>query len=242
MNQIIPLAADHPLTMSSFEISRLVESNHADVRRTIERLANRGVITLPPLAEVSNDGLGPKTISVYNLCKRDSFVVVARLSPEFTARVVDRWQELEEKIQNPDPIAALSDPAFLRSTLLTYTEKVVALEAKVSEQAPKVAVLERIEAGKKSIILTEAAKVLGVKRDELTRRLHKEGWVYRQNKSWVAAIAQIHAGRMEYQEAHYHDDDGNEVAKPYCRLTPKGMIRFAQIHGVNDLSGQAGSA
>lgn len=27
--------------------------------------------------------------------KRDSIIVVAQLSPEFTARLVDRWQELE---------------------------------------------------------------------------------------------------------------------------------------------------
>lgn len=51
--------------MSSREIADLVESNHADVRRSIERLGNRGVITLPPLAEVSNAGPGPKTIGVY---------------------------------------------------------------------------------------------------------------------------------------------------------------------------------
>jgi hypothetical protein len=33
----------------------------------------------------------------YELNKRDSLVVVARLSPEFTAAVIDRWQELESK-------------------------------------------------------------------------------------------------------------------------------------------------
>uniref|UniRef100_UPI00193B22D7 hypothetical protein n=1 Tax=Cysteiniphilum marinum TaxID=2774191 RepID=UPI00193B22D7 len=33
----------------------------------------------------------------YALNKRDSLVVVARLSPEFTARVIDRWQELEQQ-------------------------------------------------------------------------------------------------------------------------------------------------
>lgn len=31
----------------------------------------------------------------YRLNKRDTLVVVAQLSPEFTARLVDRWQELE---------------------------------------------------------------------------------------------------------------------------------------------------
>ncbi|MBK5927091.1 hypothetical protein CCR87_07015 [Rhodobaculum claviforme] len=32
---------------------------------------------------------------VYHLGQRDTYIVVAQLSPEFTARVVDRWQELE---------------------------------------------------------------------------------------------------------------------------------------------------
>jgi len=89
------------LTMSSLEISNLVESNHADVRRSIERLAAKEVIVLPPLAEVSNTGFGPKTISVYNLDKRSSIIVVAQLSPEFTARLVDRWQELESIVAAP---------------------------------------------------------------------------------------------------------------------------------------------
>lgn len=63
--------------------------------RSIERLSERGVITLPPLAEVSNDGPGPKFIKEYRLVKRDSLIVVAQLCPEFTTRIVDRWQELE---------------------------------------------------------------------------------------------------------------------------------------------------
>jgi phage regulator Rha-like protein len=89
------------VTMSSLEVSNLVESNHADVRRSIERLAAKEVIILPPVAEVSNPGFGPKTISVYNLDKRSSIIVVAQLSPEFTARLVDRWQELENIVAAP---------------------------------------------------------------------------------------------------------------------------------------------
>lgn len=84
-------------TMSSLEISELVESRHDSVKRTIERCAESGVITLPPLVEVSNTGFGPRLISVYNLDKRSSLIVVAQLSPEFTARIVDRWQELEAR-------------------------------------------------------------------------------------------------------------------------------------------------
>ena len=82
-----------PITMSSREIAELVNSRHDDVKRSIARLAERGVIQLPPTAEVKNH-LG-QTVSEFLIGKRDSYVIVAQLSPEFTARLVDRWQELE---------------------------------------------------------------------------------------------------------------------------------------------------
>jgi phage regulator Rha-like protein len=37
----------------------------------------------------------------YHVNQRDSYVIVAQLSPEFTARLVDRWQELEKQVAQP---------------------------------------------------------------------------------------------------------------------------------------------
>jgi hypothetical protein len=50
-----------------------------------------------------------------------SFVVVAQLSPEFTAQLVDRWQELEKQVAKPafDFAAALSVPTHRRRLLTT---------------------------------------------------------------------------------------------------------------------------
>lgn len=70
----LTVAGGQALTMSSLEISELVESRHDSVKRTIERLAERGVIQLPPMVDVPNH-LG-QTVSVYKLEKRDSYVVV----------------------------------------------------------------------------------------------------------------------------------------------------------------------
>lgn len=142
----IPGASADTLTMSSLEIAKLVEQRHDNVKRTIETLGGKGVITLPQIEEVANTGPGPKTIGAYNLCKRDSLIVVAQLCPEFTARIIDRWQALEEQVAKPaiDPMQVLSDPAAMRGLLLTYTEKVLALESKVETLAPKAEALERI--------------------------------------------------------------------------------------------------
>ncbi|WP_313326986.1 Rha family transcriptional regulator [Pseudomonas qingdaonensis] len=101
------------LTMSPREIADLVGSRHDKVKQSIERLVERAVIVQPPMGdEHFADSLGrPRNESVYHVNKRDSFVVVAQLSPEFTAALVDRWQKLEEQVAAPalptDYISAL---------------------------------------------------------------------------------------------------------------------------------------
>ena len=85
--------------MSSQEIADLVGKRHDNVKRTIETLVERGTIQLPQIEEVKNH-LG-QTVEQYQVGKRDSFVVVAQLSPEFTAALVDRWQALEEQTTRP---------------------------------------------------------------------------------------------------------------------------------------------
>lgn len=91
--------------MSSLEIAELVGSQHGNVRISIERLAKRGVIQLPAMQKVENkQSVSPNKFSDAYIFegeqgKRDSIVVVAQLCPEFTARLVDRWMELEEQIK-----------------------------------------------------------------------------------------------------------------------------------------------
>jgi len=101
-------------TMSSREIAELVEKRHDNVKRTIETLVERGVIARPQIEDVRETGGNRReyVTQEYRVGKRDSFVIVAQLSPEFTARLVDRWQELEEKVSQPaiTAEALLSNP------------------------------------------------------------------------------------------------------------------------------------
>lgn len=99
------------MRMTSREIAELAGSRHDKVKQSIERLATEkenkpAVICLPPLGEYL-DSLGrPASEYIFSgeQGKRDSIVVVAQLSPEFTARLVDRWQELEsQQVKQPTP-------------------------------------------------------------------------------------------------------------------------------------------
>ena len=42
-------------SMTSLDISELVQSRHDDVKRSIDRLADRGVIARPPMAVVNKE-------------------------------------------------------------------------------------------------------------------------------------------------------------------------------------------
>ncbi|EIZ2107681.1 Rha family transcriptional regulator [Salmonella enterica] len=93
-------------SMTHKEIAELVNSRPDNVKVSIERLAERGVIRLPAMQEIeeiNNLGLTVKR-EYYHFegeqGKRDSIVVVAQLSPEYTAQLVDHWQELETMVQS----------------------------------------------------------------------------------------------------------------------------------------------
>lgn len=79
-------------TMTSQQIADLLEKRHDSVKRTIERLAEKDVVRFTPSVETSHEGAGARPVEVYLVNERDSYVVVAQLSPEFTARLVDYWR------------------------------------------------------------------------------------------------------------------------------------------------------
>lgn len=101
-NQIT--VTSHVLSMTHKEIADLVGSRPDNVKVSIERLAEKGVIRLPALQEIEEiNNLGLTVLRERYVFKgeegkRDSIVVVAQLSPEFTAQLVDHWQELEKEV------------------------------------------------------------------------------------------------------------------------------------------------
>lgn len=81
--------------MSSREIAELTGKRHDNVMQVIASLMSAQILT-PEIQESTFKHRGNE-YSQWLLNKRDSLVLVARLSPEFMAAIIDRWQELEAK-------------------------------------------------------------------------------------------------------------------------------------------------
>jgi phage antirepressor YoqD-like protein len=215
--------------ITSREIARLVGLRHDNVKRTIETLVGQGVVACPQAEEKPTAGR-PVVEYVFSggQGKRDSIIVVAQLSPAFTARLVDRWQELEANVAQPDPMVILTDPAAMRGLLLTYTEKVISLEQTVAEQAPQVATLHRIAAADGSLCMRDAAKVLQVRPVDLRRWLVAQGWVYQRpgHSGWLAYQDRIQQGVMCHKVTTVQREDGTDKVVEQARITPKGIARI----------------
>ncbi len=134
MNDLIATGGQ-AATMTSLEIAELVGSRHDNVRVTIQRLADKEVIALPAMQEKPTAGR-PTQVFVFSgeQGKRDSIVVVAQLSPELTARLVDRWQELEAQVSAPRVLTAAEQ-------LLAHVQITVELERRQQQTEQQVAAL-----------------------------------------------------------------------------------------------------
>ncbi|HHF1961171.1 TPA: phage antirepressor KilAC domain-containing protein [Haemophilus influenzae] len=171
MNQLLTITKENAstLTMSSREIAEITHKEHKNVLRVIRDLIEQNLVAqIEPLKfEYRN-----QWFDYYELNKRDTFVVVARLSPEFTAAVVDRWQALENQ-QKP---TALIPQSFSEALMLA-----VQLQAEKERNAPKVAFVDHyVEVGT-SKSFRETAKILKMPERALVNRLVEDKYLYRQS-------------------------------------------------------------
>lgn len=199
------------VTMSSREIAVLVNSKHGDVKRSAERLCAGGILTAP-LAQFDFEHNGNKYFE-YRFNKRNSLVLVARLSPEFTAAVVDRWQELEQNLI-PQTL-----PEALRLAANLAEEK-QQLENQLSIAAPKVEFVDRYVKATGSMVFRQVCKLLSAKEPEFRLFLMDNRIMYRLSGGLIPHQQHIDAGRFEVKTG---TNQINSHAFTQARFTPKGV-------------------
>lgn len=162
------------------------------------------------------------------------------ISPAFRLQVNQTFLDFKSgKLQSAfDPMAALNDPEFLRGTLLTYSEKVIALEHKVEEMQPDVEALERIAKADGSMCITNAAKHLQVQPKFLFKVMSENHWIYRRvgGKTWLAYQDRIQSGVLEHKVTTVERSDGSEKVVEQVLVTAKGLTKLSKMLGVSGVA------
>ncbi len=196
-------------SITSLDISELAQSELRAVNLSIERLAKRGVIQLPPMVKVENkQSLSPnKYTSVYVFSgeqgKLDSITVVAQLCPEFTAALVKRWYELEN--QN-----AVQLPQTFAEALQLAADQARQLEL----AAPKVQYFDRVADTKNLLNASQVGKKVGMSAVKLNQYLADMGVYDRRIAGRTFAQWFINKGYGEVKQT--------EQGYPQSKFTNKG--------------------
>ncbi|WP_318378947.1 phage antirepressor KilAC domain-containing protein [Enterobacter sp.] len=203
------------LTMSSREIADLVDSRHSNVCVTIERLMSGGVIGGYAALQYTHPQNG-QTYSYYEVSKRDSYIIVAQLCPEFTARLVDRWQALEQGQQLAVP-QSLPEALRLAADLAEDKQK---LTAELAAAAPKVEFVDRYCTASGSMSFRQVAKLLQAKEPEFRLFLIDNDIMYRLGGSLTPRHRHIVLGRFEVKTG---TSATSNHAFSQSRFTAKGV-------------------
>ncbi|QSM00583.1 antirepressor protein [Oceanospirillum phage vB_OliS_GJ44] len=220
------------MRMSTREIAELTQKRHSNVMRTAESLGESGVITLSQIEKVENPGSGPTWINHYTLDKRDSLVLVARLSPEFTAAVVDRWQELESK-QAMAALPNFNNPVEAARAWADEVEQKQAALLELEQAKPKAAFYDAVTQSGDAISMDEVAKVLnlpGLGRNKLFRLLREKGVLQtggvKHNQPYQR---HVDAGRFRLVETSWVADNGDVRVNLKTVVLQKGLDYIRKI-------------
>lgn len=194
-------------TMSSREIAELTSKRHDNVLQLIRKLEADQILT-PEFQEIAFNG---RSLPVANLNKRDSMVLVARLSPEFTAAVVDRWQELEDKqIETPEQLMARA--------LISAQSVIAAKDAQIEAAQPAIRLEYAISNDDSTLSMTDAGKKLQVKPRMFINWLFEKKYIDHSNMPYQRWINQ---GLLVISTTEH-----NGKPRSNTRVTGKGFAYF----------------
>lgn len=230
MNELLPINDKNAsaLTMSSREITKLVNSRHSDVCKSIETLISKGVIwgyQPKPYTHPQNGQIYYE----YFLNKRDTYILVAQFSPEFTAAVIDRWQELENQ-QNPTALLPQNYLQALEQLVASEKEKqalalekqALALENKAMK--PKADFVDLYVDIGTTKSLRETAKILNMPEKAMIAALERDKALYRQSGNLIPYSDKQNRGLFTVKTGTA--EHGHNFTQ--TRVTSKGIQWIAQ--------------
>lgn len=215
------LEANNVLTMSSLEIAELTGKRHDNVMSDIEKMLKDLEIHAPDFSGTYKTARGNE-YKCYKLPKRETLVLVSGYNVTMRARIIDRWQELEQKesIQFKMP-KTLSEALLLAGQQAALAEERQRL---LEQQKPKVEFAETVERSDGTLAIGEFAKLLPkewkIGRNKLFKWLRDNKYLMKDN---VPYQRYVNEGLFEVIET-VNEYDSQDYINLLTLITGKGQL------------------
>lgn len=223
------LQTNNQKRMSSREMADLCNKPHDNVLKLIRALVEKGIVKNTTPHQYTHEQNGQQYTHFLS-DQRDSLVIVARLSPEFTAAVIDRWQALEAQANNPVIPASYSEALRLAAD---QAEQLQQQEQRLALAEPKAAALDVIDSSMGSLSIRDTAKTLGVQQNKFVKWCIAHNWMYRDARKKLKMCSHRMAqGFMEQRAVTYQGSSNESCATLQPLFTPKGLTHLAKLFAI----------
>lgn len=199
-------------TMSSREIAELTDKQHKHVLDDIRKLLNELELSTAEFSAMYKADNG-QAYECFNLPKRECLILVSGYSIALRAKIIDRWQELENK-QPKIPTN------FIEAMTLAL-EQAKQLEL----QAPKVQAFDALIGADTIFSMNQTAKLLGWGRNKLFAELRKRHILMDSNLPYQA---QLDNGRFVVKDTPIQRSIGTMVVSQ-SYVTTKGQVWLSKL-------------
>ena len=215
------LEANNVLTMSSLEIAELTGKQHKNVLADIRKMMDDLGINSAEFSAQYKDSTG-RSLVMFNLPKRETLILVSGYNVTVRARIIDRWQELEQKES-----AQFKMPKTLSEALLLAGQQAALAEERqrlLEQQKPKVEFAETVERSDGTLSIGEFAKLLPkewkIGRNKLFKWLRDNKYLMKDN---VPYQRYVNEGLFEVIET-VSEYDSQDYINLLTLITGKGQL------------------
>lgn len=233
-HQPVVFIQDGEVFANSRDVAEYFGKRHDHLIRDIEKLIAEGVPNFgeTPYIEPQN-GQAYKT---YNM-DRDGFTLLAmgfsgKKALQFKLRYIEQFNSMEVELRRQSNVMIdYSDPAILIGVMNHLQLENKKKDELIAEQKQNLKKLDRLEGARGSMCISDAAKTLGVKRDDLFRFMDSRRWIFKRSgsKNWLAYDEKRRLGFMEHDDHLYLDAEGRERVATRALVTAKGLVKLAEL-------------
>lgn len=223
----------HKETMTSLEIAELTGREHKSIMRSIREMEDDwqkvcGCKFALTSRTVEQPNGGTREVPCYELTKRECLYIATKFNDEARAKLILRWEELENK-ERASALPNFSNPAEAARAWADQYEQRLALEAENKEMKPKADYFDALVDRNLLTNFTDTAKQLGLKRKTFIENLLRDGYIYRDKKNNIKPIEKYVNVLFEINDCK---NDNNAWAGQQTLVTAKGKETFKLLYSI----------
>ena len=234
-NPINPAPTDEP-RMSSLDIAEITGKAHKDVMKAIRNMEPAWQkVNGRNFALVNYTDKKGELRPCYLLTKAESLYVATKFNDEARAKLVLRWQELEEAYSQQSPNGLPKTFMTQMQQLMTQQQEFIMQMSQkygivlktVAQMKPKVEYCDRVLAAKNCLTTTVIAKDLGMSAVTLNRVLHARGVQFKRGDTWVLYAELQNHGLTDIRTTTYGNN--NEYTQESMVWTQLGRAFIIKV-------------